>query len=143
MADYTISATSKLEYSATENGTYNQIKGLKSIPNIGDEPSKIDTTTLDNEKFETEVNGLMPAVSLAFPFLMEDPKAGANITLVHSLADNTVYFWKITRSNGIIHTFKSEVKYSFNEVGVNEIANFTMYLAPVEEIVTTVPSTSY
>ena len=140
MANYKASAGSKLEYSSTQNGTYTRIYGLLGIPAIGEEPNKIDTTTLDNEKYETEINGLMPAPKMAFEFNMEDPSAEANIKLVDTLATSgNTYYWKITLSNGIVHTYQSKVVYGFKEVGVNEIAGFTMYHAPTSEIVTTIP----
>ncbi len=144
MANYTISAGSKLEYATSQGGNYTKIAGLLAIPAIGDEPNKIDTTSLDNEKYETDINALMPAPSLAFNFNLEDPSATANIAVVHNLAStDTVYYWRITMSNGITHEYTSDVKYSFDEVGVNEIANFTMYHAPRTEIVTTVPNGSF
>lgn len=137
---YTPSAGSKLEYSSSLDGSYSKIAGLLSIPAIGDEPNKIDTTTLDNENFETNVDGLMPAPNLAFEFNMEDPDVNANIQLVDTLASSgTAYYWKITRSNGIVHSYQSKVKYGFKEVGVNAIAGFTMYHAPQAEIQTSFP----
>lgn len=139
MATYTASAGSKLEYATTQGGTKTQITGLLSIPAIGDEPNKIDTTTLDNLKYETNVNGLMPAPSLAYEFNMEDPSATANIKIVDGLATSgAVYYWTLTLSNGVVHTYTSDVKYGFKEVGVNEIAGFTMYHSPRAEITTTV-----
>lgn len=139
MAKYTASAGSKLEYATTEGGAKTQIAGLLTIPAIGDEPNKIDTTTLDNLKYETEINGLMPAPNLAYEFNMEDPSATANIKLVHDLATaGTVYYWTLTLSNGVVHTYTSDVKYAFKEMGVNEIAGFTMYHSPQTEIVSTI-----
>lgn len=138
----TLSAGSKVEYSSTENGTYTKINGLLSIPQIGDTPEKVPTTSLDNLKYETSINGLMPAPEMAFEFNMEHPQAGANINLVDALANGSVYYWKITNSNGIVHSYKSDVTYSFNETAVGDIFKFTMYHAPQEEITTTIPTSS-
>ena len=141
--NYTPSAGSKLEYSTSESGTYTRIHGLLSTPSIGEEPNKIDTTTLDNEKYETNVNGLMPAPNLNYEFNMEDPDVEANINQVNTLAESgNTYYWKLTMSNGIVHSYRSKVTYGFKEVGVNEISGFTMYHAPIGEIVTTIPTTS-
>lgn len=140
---YTASATSKLEYSATEQGSYAQIKGLLSIPAIGDAPNKINTTTLDNTKFETAIDGLMPAVELEFEFNMEDPSVTSNIKLAYDIADaGTDYYWKITLSNGVTHAFKSKAKIGYREVGVDEIAGFFLYLSPDGEVETTIPNLS-
>lgn len=140
--DFSTSIGSKLEYGNTQ-GTYsNRLHGLLNIPAIGEEPNEIDTTSLDNTEFETAKYGLKPAVKLAINFNMEDPDTSANINLVHGMAETkSTYYFKITRGNGITHTFASKVIYGYNEVGVNEIDKFTLYLAPIGEIVTTMPET--
>ncbi len=55
--NYSTFQGTKLEYCETENGSYTQIKGLTSVPDIGGEPNSIDTTTLDNLKYETSKYG--------------------------------------------------------------------------------------
>lgn len=140
MANYTASAGSKLEYKDGSN--WIQIKGLKTIPAIGEEPNKIDTTSLDNLKYMTEINGLMSAPNLSFEFIMEDPNVEANIKLVDDLSKTTAKEWKISYSNGITVEYKSETTYGFEEVGVDEVASFTMYHAPIEEPTITIPSGS-
>lgn len=140
MANYTPSNGGKLEYSETKDGEYKRIYGLLKIPAIGDEPNKISTTSLDNTVYETEVDGLMPAPKLNFEFNMEDPQAESNINLVDTLAkSNKPYYWKITKANGILHSYRSKVKYSFKEEETDQISGFTMYHSPLEEIVTTIP----
>ncbi len=141
MKKVTPSGGSKIEYSETESGSYARIYGILSIPAIGDEPKKISTTTLDNIKYETEMDSLMPAPKMAFEFNMEDPEVAANINIVDLLATSgKSYYWKITLSNGIVHSYKSKVKYGFKQVDINAIAGFTMYHSPEEEIVTTIPN---
>lgn len=139
--NFSTSIGSKLEY-GTSKGTYNKrLYGLLSIPEIGGEPNEIDTTSLDNTEYETVQYGLKPAVKFAIEFNMEDPNTEANINLVHQLSESKqTYYFKITRGNGITHEFASKVKYGFSEVGVNEIDKFTLYLAPIEEIETTIPA---
>jgi hypothetical protein len=139
--DYATSIGSILKY-GTAKGTYNKrLYGWLSIPEIGGEPNEIDTTTLDNEEFETVKYGLKPAVKMAIEFNMEDPDTEANINLVHDMAETgQTYYFEITRPSGIKHEFASKVKYGFNEIGVNEIDKFTLFLAPIGEVETTVPS---
>ncbi len=139
--DYSTSIGSKLEYGTTK-GTYDKrLYGLLSIPEIGGEPNEIDTTTLDNTEFETVKYGLKPAVKMAIEFNMEDPNTEANINLVYGMEKaKSTYYFKITRGNGITHEFASKVKYGYNEIGVNEIDKFTLYLAPISEVETTVPA---
>jgi len=137
---FSTSIGSKLEY-GTSKGTYNKrLYGLLSIPEIGGEPNEIDTTSLDNTEYETVQYGLKPAVKFAIEFNMEDPNTEANIYLVHQMSESKqTYYFKITRGNGITHEFASKVKYGYGEVGTNEVDKFTLYLAPIEEIKTTIP----
>jgi hypothetical protein len=139
--DYSTSIGSILKY-GTVKGTYNKrLYGWLSIPAIGEEPNELDTTTLDNTEFETVKYGLKPAVKMAIEFNMEEPDTEANINLVHNMAETkATYYIEITRPSGIKHEFASKVKYGYNEIGVNEIDKFTLFLAPIGEVETTVPS---
>lgn len=131
---------SKLEYSETEIGARTQIKGLLSIPDIGGEPNEIDTTTLDNEKYETSKYGLMPAVKLPYEFNLEDPNATANIKLASDLEDSgkTLYWW-LTLSNGIVISYRSKVITDIKGGGSGDLIKFGMYHNPISEITRTIP----
>lgn len=133
---------SKLEYSETENGEYKQIKGLKTTPDIGGEPNSIDTTDLDNTEFETAMNGLKPAQKYPFEFNMEDPSAEANIKLATDLEDKgEPVYWKYTLANGIIVSFRSDVRTMIAGGSSGDLIGFTMYLSPIEEPNLTIPIT--
>ena len=134
---------SKLEYSTTETGSYTQIYGLKTIPDIGGTPNQIDTTDLDNTEFETAINGLKPAQQYEFEFNMESPTATANIKLASDLEDaGTKAYWKLTLANGIVVSFQSDVKTTINGGSSGDLIGFTMTLAPISEPTVTVPTTS-
>ena len=133
----------KLEYSSTENGTYTQIKGIKQTPDVGGTPNKIDTTDLDNTKYETAINGLIPAQDYEFEFNMENPTASANIKLASDLEDSgDIYYWKYTLSNGIVISFRSDVKTTIQGGGSGDLIGFSISLSPVDEIEKTIPTTS-
>ena len=143
MATYTLGHGTKLEYSETENGSYTRIYGPKSIAEIGGTPDRISTDTLDNEKYHTAIDGLMPEVALDIPFNLDAESAEANLKLVVDMeATGNEYWFKITYTSGVIVTFKSKVRYSIGAANPNEIQEFTMHLSPVGEPVITVPSTS-
>lgn len=125
---------SKLEYALTDGGEYTQIKGLKTIPDIGGEPNEIDTTDLDNTVYETAINGLKPAQKYSFEFNMEDPTVTSNMKLASDLEDDgTIAYWKLTYSNGITVTFRSDVRTMINGGSSGDLIGFTMYLAPIDE----------
>jgi len=131
----------KLEYSTTETGTYTQIKGLKTIPDIGGTPNTIDTTCLDNTKFETAISGLIPVQTYEFEFNLEEPSATSNIKLVSDLEDNgTIAYWKLTYGSGIIIKFRSDVKTTIKGGSSGDLEGFTMTLTPIDEPTRTLPT---
>ena len=133
----------KLEYCATQTGSYTRIYGLKTIPDIGGEPNKIDTTDLDNTEFETNMYGLKPAQAYTFEFNMQDPSATANIKLASDLEDaGTDYYWKLTYSNGVVVSFQSKVKTTLLGGSSNDLIGFQMHLAPKNEPTKTIPTSA-
>lgn len=131
----------KLEYCATENGSYARIYGLKTIPDIGGEPNKIDTTDLDNTEYETNMYGLKPAQAYTFEFNMQDPSSTANIKLASDLEDSgNNYYWKLTYSNGVVVSFQSKVKTTILGGSSNDLIGFQMHLAPKNEPTKTIPT---
>lgn len=132
---------SKLEFSATKDGAYTAISGLKTIPDIGGTPNTIDTTCLDNTKYETAINGLIPVQSYEFEFNLEEPSAESNIKLVSDLEDNgTIVYWKLTYSSGIIVEFRSDVKTTIKGGSSGDLEGFTMTLTPIDEPTRTIPT---
>lgn len=143
MAEYNILNGSKVEYSTTENGSYTQIIGCKTLPDFGSNPNKIDTTTLDNTKYQTNINGLIPSLDLTYEFNLEAPTANANIKKVVDLeATGLSYFWKVTLHSGIIIKYKSKVKVGIKGGSSEDLETFEMYHAREGEIDITVPTTS-
>ena len=140
-ANYSALNGSKLEYK--ENTTYKQIYGLSSIPDIGGTPNRIDTTDLDNTKFETSILGLQPALQLDFDFNMEDPSATANIKLVSDMEDaEKVYDFRLTYKNGITVEFSSEVRTTLVGGASGDLSKFTLHLAPESEPTITIPAST-
>ena len=143
MATYTLGHGTKIEYSATESGTYKQLYAATSIPEIGGTPDRVSTDSLDNEKYHTAIDGLMPEVALDIPFNLDASSAQANLKEVKDMEDaNVEYFFKITYTSGVVVSFKSKVRYSLGAANPNELETFTMHLSPVGEPVITVPTTS-
>lgn len=141
-AQYSALNGSKLEYSSSESGNYTQIYGMTTIPDIGGTPNKIDTTDLDNTKYETNILGLQPAPEFDFEFNCEDPSNVANIKLVYDMAkDDTNYYFKLTYANGIVVAFDSKVRYTMQGGSTGDLQKFTMHLAPNSEPVVTIPTT--
>ena len=131
----------KLEFASSEGGTYSRIYGLRTIPDIGGEPNRIDTTDLDNTEYETNMYGLKPAQAYNFDFNMQDPSAEANIKLVSDLEDSGLnYYWKLTYSNGVVLSFQSKVKTTILGGSSNDLIGFQLHLAPKNEPEKTIPT---
>ena len=141
--NYHIGNGTKLGYSSTADGSKTYINGITTIPAIGGTPDDVDTDSLDNLKYHTTINGLMPAVKLEINMNMEDPDAESNIKKVYDLAQTgNVYYWFVEYSNGITVSFRSDVRYSIDETTSGELLKFTMYLSAIGEPVTTIPGKS-
>ena len=135
--------TSKLEYSANGSSNWTRMYGLLSIPDIGGEPNKIDTTCLDNEEYETFIYGLKPAVELGYEFNMEDPSSTANFKVASDMETaGTSYYWRITYANGVTVSYKSKVKLDIKATNSGDLLKFGMYHAPEGEPTIDVPTTS-
>lgn len=131
---------SKLEYSATSEGQYTRIYGLRVIPDIGSEPEDIETTCLDNKKFKTAILGLQDVQKYTFEFNMEDPEAEANYKKACDVEDSgAIYYWKLTLSNGIVISFRSKATTSIQGGEYGDLIGFTMTLSPIDEPTKTIP----
>lgn len=142
-AKYSAFNGSKLEYSETQGGTYKQIYGIKTAPDIGGTPNQIDTTDLDNTEYETAINGLKPAQQYEFEFNMEDPSAEANFKVAYDLEEaGTKAYWKYTLSNGIEIAFQSDVRTTISGGSSGDLLGFTMTLSPISEPTITINTAS-
>ena len=133
----------KVSYATAQAGEYTKINGLRSVPDIGGTPNTIDTTNMDNVKYETQIQHLFPAQQYDFEFDIEDPSATSNIKVVSDLEDaGTKCYWKIEYPTGITITFKSDVKTTIKGGEHGDLAGFTMHLAPETEPTRTVATTA-
>jgi hypothetical protein len=139
--NYHIGNGTKLGYASTSTGTRTYINGVTNIPAVGGTPDEVDTDSLDNLKYHTTINGLMPAVKLEINMNMEDPDANSNIKKVYDLAESgNIYYWFIEYSNGVTVSFRSDVRYSIDETTSGELIKFTMYLSAIGEPTTSLPA---
>ena len=124
----------KLSYALTETGDYTQIYGITTSPDIGSEPEDIETTTMDNLKFKTAIQGLQDVQKYTFEFNMEDPSAESNFKKATDLEDaGTIAYWKYELSNGVTVTFRSKVTTMIRGGSYGDIIGFNMTLAPIDE----------
>ena len=138
----------KLEYytgEVSQNPTWIRVYGLASTPDFGGEPNTIDSTTLDNTEYETNVLGLQPSNVLAYEFnmmaLVAENSGIHNLTLVQALVTNkTIAHWKLTKASGVTFTYDAIAKIQYNADEQSAIEKFTMFHSLKSKITVTVPA---
>ncbi len=136
----------KLEFS-TDGETWTRVYGLASTPDFGGEPNTIDSTTLDNTEYETNVLGLQPSNVLAYEInmmaLIKENKDIHNLTLIQALADKkTPVKWRLTKASKVTFTYDAIVKLQYNADEQSAIEKFTMYHSLKSKITVTIPQIS-
>lgn len=141
----------KLEVKSGE-GEYIRLYGLASTPDFGGEPNTIDSTTLDNTEYETNVLGLQPSSVLSYEFNMmaliaqTDKDGNAvqhNLTVIKDLVDKkTNAHWKLTKASGVTFEYDAVAKLQFNADEQSAIEKFTMFHSLKSKITVNVPTIS-
>ena len=131
-------------------GNYVRLYGLASTPDFGGEPNTIDSTTLDNTEYETNVLGLQPSNVLSYEFNMmalikqTDKEGNAvehNLTYIKNIVDNkTNAHWKLTKASGVTFEYDAIAKLQFNADEQSAIEKFTMFHSLKSRITVTVPA---
>ena len=133
----------KLEFS-TDGQTWTRVYGLASTPDFGGEPNTIDSTTLDNTEYETNVLGLQPANVLSYELnmmaLVAENKGIHNLTLVQGLVDNkTPVHWRLTKASKVTFEYDAIAKIQYNADEQSAIEKFTMFHSLKSKITVTIP----
>ncbi len=141
---YAIATGAKLEYGEMSGtqfpNAWTQIRGLNSIPQMGQAPNTVDSTCFDDLVYTSSVLGLQEIGVMDFGFNLADPEAGANINVVAGLDKDTAYGWRLTYANGIEFKFVSKPSYSIDAVTPNDLAKFTLHLSAESGFTITVPT---
>ena len=140
----------KLEVRTSSEGNYVRLYGLASTPDFGGEPNTIDSTTLDNTEYETNVLGLQPSNVLSYEFNMmalikqtdkEGNEVQHNLTYIKNIVDNkTNAHWKLTKASGVTFEYDAIAKLQFNADEQSAIEKFTMFHSLKSRITVTVPA---
>ena len=140
----------KLEVRTTSQGNYVRLYGLASTPDFGGEPNTIDSTTLDNTEYETNVLGLQPSNVLSYEFNMmalikqtdkEGNEVQHNLTYIKDIVDKkTNAHWKLTKASGVTFEYDAIAKLQFNADEQSAIEKFTMFHSLKSRITVTVPA---
>ncbi|WP_436654182.1 phage tail tube protein [Lactiplantibacillus plantarum] len=111
----------KLEMSV--DGTkFDEIGGIKTVPDMGSDPENIDVTDLSDTK-KKSVPGIENTSTLAFTFVYK----GSNFAtaLTHN-GDNKQYKWKVTYPDGMTASFTGSYTVKMGNVAVNRALEYTI-----------------
>lgn len=119
---------------------YTILPGLKEIPEIGNNPEKVDNTCLDDKVKQYE-NGIGDAGDMVYKFKYDNTKAESPYRKLRELeaAGKKVSFCETT-ADGTKTEFDAQVSVKRNSAGVNGVIEFEASMALQSEIRITDPA---
>lgn len=130
-----------LSYSSTAEGTYTNLYGITSVPDLGGDPEQIDVTTIYDSK-RKNIPGVEANDNLEFNGLrgkFGPPNAAANALVdeyaaLSAMPANTAKYWKLTYPDGSSHSWGAYPRVRQNGFGVNEALGYTLTLTVITDI---------
>ena len=123
----------KLAFSKTK-GDYQNLVGLKEVPEFGIEPEKVENTTLADKVKKYEF-GIGDAGELEYKFAYKNDGANAPYRVLRNAADNkTKLFFEQTYPDKTKVKFEGQVSVKLGGGGVNSVIEFTLKIALQSEL---------
>lgn len=137
----------RLEFTTVAEPTdddWTRVYGLASTPDFGGEPNTIDSTTLDNTEYETNVLGLQPSNVLSYEInmmaLIQENKGIHNLTLIQALVDaKKPVKWRLIKGSKVKFEYTAIPKIQYNADEQSAIEKFTMFHSLKSKINVTIP----
>lgn len=125
---------------AGEPSTYKDLPGLKEVPEMGDEPEKVDNTCLSDKVKQYEY-GIGDPGDLEFKFKYENSSATSPYRVLRAAAEKKeVLSFEETFPDGTKFNWDAQVSIKLGGGGVNGVIDFTLKMALQSEIKVTDPS---
>ena len=123
----------KLAFSKTK-GDYQNLVGLKEVPEFGIEPEKVENTTLADKVKKYEF-GIGDAGELEYKFAYDNTTATSPYRVLRNAADNKEkLFFEQTYPDNTKVTFEGQVSVKLGGGGVNSVIEFTLKIALQSEL---------
>ena len=123
----------KLAFSETK-GDYQNLVGLKEVPEFGIEPEKVENTTLADKVKKYEF-GIGDAGELEYKFAYDNSSTTAPYRVLRKAADDKKkLFFEQTYPDGTKVTFEGQVSVKLGGGGVNSVIEFTLKIALQSEL---------
>lgn len=118
----------KLGYK-TSGGSYTDLAGLKEVPELGEEPEKVENTCLSDEVKQYEY-GIGDAGDLSYKFKYVNDSESSSYRVLRKLAESKkVVDFEQTYPDGTKVTFKAQCSVKLGGGSVNSVMEFTLNLA--------------
>lgn len=129
-----------LGYKTGTATSFTDLKGLKKVPDMGNEPEKIENTCLSDKNKQYEY-GIGDFGELEYTFKYENTAATSAYRVLRKLADDkTVVDFEQKYPDGTTFNFKAQCGVKLGGGKVNEAIEFTLKLAVQSDITTTDPA---
>ena len=123
----------KLAFSKNK-GDYQNLVGLKEVPEFGIEPEKVENTTLADKVKKYEF-GIGDAGELEYKFAYDNSSENAPYRVLRKAADSKKkLFFEQTYPDGTKVTFEGQVSVKLGGGGVNSVIEFTLKIALQSEL---------
>lgn len=120
-------------------GDYTVLTGLKEIPEIGDEPEKVENTDLSDSVKKYEY-GIGDAGDLTYLFKYENSSANSPYRVMRkAAADKEVLSFKEELPDGTTYAYDAQVSVKRTGGGVNGVLEWNLNMALQSEIEVTDP----
>lgn len=123
-----------LGYKDLVEGTYTILKGLQEVPEMGEEPEKVEVTSLSDTTKKYEF-GIGDVGDLDFTFLYENGSETSPYRVLRKAADEKkkLYF-EMEYPDGTIFTWEAQVSVKLSGGTVNGAMTFILKMALQSEI---------
>lgn len=123
-----------------EPAEYTDLPGLKEVPEMGNEPEKVENTCLSDKVKQYEY-GIGDAGDLEFKFKYENSSATSPYRVLRAAADaKEVLSFQETFPDKTTFTWDAQVSVKLGGGGVNSAIEFTLKMALQSEITVADPS---
>lgn len=123
-----------------EPNTYTDLPGLKEVPEMGDEPEKVDNTCLSDTVKQYEY-GIGDPGDLEFKFKYENSSATSPYRVLRAAAEKKeVLSFEETFPDGTKFNWDAQVSVKLGGGGVNGVIEFTLKMALQSDIKVVDPS---
>lgn len=120
--------------------TYTKLAGLKEVPELGDEPEKVENTCLDDSVKQYEY-GIGDPGDLEFKFKYENSSATSPYRVLRKAQEaKKVLDFQMAFPDGTTFTWRAQVSVKIGSGAVNGVMEFTLKMALQSEIAVNDPA---